>query len=417
MPAHRKRPASTGHPTSILGCAPTASAWRVSAIAAATLLQLLSVPAVKAVTFTLVGNSSGPNYHGFWSTTHNNGPTTGCGIGSSAPCPNVTAVNGRITADGVSLLDWSSGTAAGVDQLVYRIGATGWGSIGASGSACPSWPGSFPSNDRDRSQYVLDALTAPLVFRLDHGLADPPILSLDLEIQWKPGANGAWSAGVTSASGGLGTANLDADLVVSVNGVEVARDSLHRAYAANGAGESGASPCPLKMLSGCTNCCHPYPPGSVLVHAVHLGDQVTVGARFRTTADAIINACAYSYDATSGGAGGLSVTISVRNIVVGVPLPEGRVARFELQPPAPNPARTGAAVVFTIPAGLWVSAQVFDLQGRAVRTLADREFEAGVHSLAWDGSDDLGREVGSGIYLVRVTAGRQTLERRLAFVR
>lgn len=53
-------------------------------------------------------------------------------------------------------------------------------------------------------------------------------------------------------------------------------------------------------------------------------------------------------------------------------------------------ARAGAATV-----------QVFDVRGRRVRTLLDGAVEAGRHDLVWDGTDDAGRAVSSGVYFVR----------------
>jgi flagellar hook assembly protein FlgD len=48
---------------------------------------------------------------------------------------------------------------------------------------------------------------------------------------------------------------------------------------------------------------------------------------------------------------------------------------------------------------------VCDLRGRVVRTLADRVMAAGPAQVAWDGRDDRGAALPSGIYLARVNAG------------
>ncbi|MGH8897361.1 MAG: FlgD immunoglobulin-like domain containing protein, partial [Egibacteraceae bacterium] len=49
-----------------------------------------------------------------------------------------------------------------------------------------------------------------------------------------------------------------------------------------------------------------------------------------------------------------------------------------------------------------VQVKIFDVSGRLVRTLADRMFEAGEHSLRWDGSDNDGRPVARGVYFTQV---------------
>jgi hypothetical protein len=47
---------------------------------------------------------------------------------------------------------------------------------------------------------------------------------------------------------------------------------------------------------------------------------------------------------------------------------------------------------------------VHDIAGRAVKVLADRPFESGLHELVWDGTDGSGRRVASGVYVVRASA-------------
>jgi len=54
-----------------------------------------------------------------------------------------------------------------------------------------------------------------------------------------------------------------------------------------------------------------------------------------------------------------------------------------------------------------------------VRTLLDGslEFRAGSHSVVWDGRDDSGVSVGSGIYLYRMTAGEYSAVRRMILMK
>jgi hypothetical protein len=67
-----------------------------------------------------------------------------------------------------------------------------------------------------------------------------------------------------------------------------------------------------------------------------------------------------------------------------------------------NPVRTGSATVdFGLPKTGKVKMQVYDVSGRLVRTLADRVFPAGKHTLTWDGTDNAGKQVARGVYFVR----------------
>ena len=64
---------------------------------------------------------------------------------------------------------------------------------------------------------------------------------------------------------------------------------------------------------------------------------------------------------------------------------------------------TGQATVdFGLAKADRVEVKVFDVSGRLVRTLADRQFAAGRHSLTWDGADSQGRQVARGVYFTQV---------------
>jgi hypothetical protein len=96
-------------------------------------------------------------------------------------------------------------------------------------------------------------------------------------------------------------------------------------------------------------------------------------------------------------AGGVAPTVCV---------PGPAVSGVRLSSPWPNPAREGTALGLTLPVRQSVSAAVFDMEGRLVRTLSrDEELPAGVHSLRWDGRGEGGKLVANGVYLVTVRAG------------
>jgi len=72
-----------------------------------------------------------------------------------------------------------------------------------------------------------------------------------------------------------------------------------------------------------------------------------------------------------------------------------------------NPLITGRAnVYFVLSRPDRVTARVFDVSGRLVRTLADRTFQAGEHDLFWDGTDDGGRQMERGVYFTQVKFAR-----------
>jgi hypothetical protein len=64
-----------------------------------------------------------------------------------------------------------------------------------------------------------------------------------------------------------------------------------------------------------------------------------------------------------------------------------------------------------------VSIDVFNIRGQRVRSLVSGYFSSGNHSVVWDGRDDRGVSVGSGIYFYRMRAGEFTETRRMLLVR
>ena len=63
-----------------------------------------------------------------------------------------------------------------------------------------------------------------------------------------------------------------------------------------------------------------------------------------------------------------------------------------------------------------VSIRVYDIRGALVRVLFDGTREPGSHVVFWDGTDETGRRVPSGIYLYRMNAGGTVLTRKMVAV-
>ncbi len=88
-----------------------------------------------------------------------------------------------------------------------------------------------------------------------------------------------------------------------------------------------------------------------------------------------------------------------------------------LSPNHPNPFGTSTRFSYGLPRALDVEVRVYDLHGRKVRTLVKETQEAGRHLLDWDGRDDRGRVLASGIYLIRLRAGDQIRSQRVTLMR
>jgi hypothetical protein len=83
----------------------------------------------------------------------------------------------------------------------------------------------------------------------------------------------------------------------------------------------------------------------------------------------------------------------------------------------PNPFNPRTLIPFTVTRECKVTIEIFDLTGRRVIVLADGIFPAGAHALSWDARDDRGRMVSSGTYFYRVTAGANSVARKMLFLR
>ena len=68
----------------------------------------------------------------------------------------------------------------------------------------------------------------------------------------------------------------------------------------------------------------------------------------------------------------------------------------------PNPSSSISSISFTLAGSSMTSVIIYDLFGRVVSVLSDAEMSAGPHELIWDGKDDNGEPVSTGLYLCRV---------------
>jgi uncharacterized repeat protein (TIGR02543 family) len=85
--------------------------------------------------------------------------------------------------------------------------------------------------------------------------------------------------------------------------------------------------------------------------------------------------------------------------------------------PHPNPFNPTTEVGFTLDRARRVDLAVYDLAGRRVRTLVGGHFEAGYHHLTWNGENDRGQRISSGVYLVRMVSGDFHSTRKVMLVK
>jgi len=93
----------------------------------------------------------------------------------------------------------------------------------------------------------------------------------------------------------------------------------------------------------------------------------------------------------------------------------GRTVRLAQN--APNPFNPETTISFSLAAPAAVELCIYNIRGQKVTTLVNDNFSAGTHSAVWNGRDDNGRAVSSGVYLYRVSAGGATDTKRMILLK
>ena len=83
----------------------------------------------------------------------------------------------------------------------------------------------------------------------------------------------------------------------------------------------------------------------------------------------------------------------------------------------PNPARGQTAISFNVPEPAHATVSVYDVTGRIVAELLNDHIDTGRHSVNWNGRNQSGKEVPSGIYIYTLSAGNQNLARKMVLIR
>jgi len=90
---------------------------------------------------------------------------------------------------------------------------------------------------------------------------------------------------------------------------------------------------------------------------------------------------------------------------------------FQLQDARPNPFNPSTILEYALPSPCKVRIAVFSIDGRRVRQLVSGVVPAGTRQVTWDGRDDGGQQVASGVYFCRMEAGSYCHTIRMALVK
>ncbi len=111
-----------------------------------------------------------------------------------------------------------------------------------------------------------------------------------------------------------------------------------------------------------------------------------------------------------GGTGGPDLSI--------VALPGASPRALALGQPVPNPFNPSCELKFTLPAsGAAATLTIYDLSGRHLATLFSGRADGREHSLRWDGRDERGHPVSSGVYFAKLSIGSDSQSRKLVVLK
>ena len=90
---------------------------------------------------------------------------------------------------------------------------------------------------------------------------------------------------------------------------------------------------------------------------------------------------------------------------------------FDLKQNYPNPFNPSTVISYQLPQNEVVSLEIYNALGQKVRTLVNEAQEAGQYEIIWDGKNNSGNELSSGVYLYRLTAGNHVKVMKMMLVR
>ncbi|MCH7681655.1 T9SS type A sorting domain-containing protein, partial [candidate division KSB1 bacterium] len=90
---------------------------------------------------------------------------------------------------------------------------------------------------------------------------------------------------------------------------------------------------------------------------------------------------------------------------------------FVLEQNYPNPFNPTTTISYQLPRAETVRIIIYDLTGRQVQELLYENKEAGSYSVEWNGNNQIGQRVSSGLYIYQISAGKFSQTRKMVFVK
>ena len=81
--------------------------------------------------------------------------------------------------------------------------------------------------------------------------------------------------------------------------------------------------------------------------------------------------------------------------------------KFDLIGCYPNPFNPNINIEFSVPYNSYINLNIYDISGKKVKSLINNNMDAGYININWDGINDSGAEISSGIYFVLLEMNNQ----------
>ena len=83
----------------------------------------------------------------------------------------------------------------------------------------------------------------------------------------------------------------------------------------------------------------------------------------------------------------------------------------------PNPFNPSTDIVFDLEKSSTINLTVFNVLGQKVKVLANGSKQAGTHTVNWDGRDEMGATVSTGLYFYTLTDGNNSVTKKMALMK
>ncbi|RLC57347.1 MAG: hypothetical protein DRH89_03735, partial [Candidatus Cloacimonadota bacterium] len=83
----------------------------------------------------------------------------------------------------------------------------------------------------------------------------------------------------------------------------------------------------------------------------------------------------------------------------------------------PNPFNPTTEISFALKDAKKVNLEIFNVRGQKVKTLVNKSMDAGLHQIVWEGLDDAGKQISSGIYFYKMQAGEYNATRKMIMMK